>query len=296
MSICDKQPYEKLNVKLCKYSLGVGKHATNAAVLGELGRYPLTLIFFTQSIKFFDRIRSETFTGLAKDSFKESFKAQASTSPAQHTWAHHISLLLNNSNHSHVWSAAVENQSASIDAKVFREILLNKYAPGWYNHISRDSPSGNKLCTFVRFKKSFKMEHYILSCAPTLRKNFTKLRISAHKLDIEMGHYAKPKVAPENRKCQQCSLNKIEDEFHMFMECPFYAMEWNKFVSELEDFTTFDFKINKDVFYDIMSCFSGDPEICKIICSYVNACFMKRFRWCFVPLTETPRPRDQTSP
>ena len=278
MSICDKQPYEKLNVKLCKYILGVGKHATNAAVLGELGRYPLTLKLFTQSIKFFDRIGSETFTGLAKDSFKESFNAQANAGPAQHTWAHHISLLLNNSNHSHVWSAAIENQSTSIDAKVFHEILLNKYASGWYNHISRDSPSGNKLRTFVRFKKSFKMEHYILSCEPTLRKNFTKLRISAHKLDIEMGRYAKPKVAPENRKCQQCSLNKIEDEFHMFMECPFYAMERNKFVSELEDFTTFDFKINKDVFYDIMSSFSGDPEICKIICSYVNACFMKRFR------------------
>ena len=40
-SICDRLPYEKINVKLCKYILGVAKHATNAAVLGELGRYPL---------------------------------------------------------------------------------------------------------------------------------------------------------------------------------------------------------------------------------------------------------------
>ena len=63
--ICDKQLYEKLNVKLCKYILGVGKHATNAAVLGELGRYPMTLKFLTQGIKFWDRIRSENVTGLA---------------------------------------------------------------------------------------------------------------------------------------------------------------------------------------------------------------------------------------
>ena len=277
-SICDKQPYEKLNVELCKYILGVGKHATNAAVLGELGRYPLTLKFLTQGIKFWDRIRSENFTGLAKDSFKESFKPQTNTCPTQHTWAHYISLLLTNLNHSHVWSAAVENQPVSINAKIFHEILLNRYASGWYNHISRDSPSGNKLHTFVKFKKSLKMEHYILNCEPRLRRNFTKLRISAHKLEIEMGRYSKPKVAPEDRKCQQCSLNKVEDEFHIFMECPFYAMEHNKFITELEEFITFNFKRSEDVFYDILSSFSGDPEICKVICLYVNACFMKRFQ------------------
>ena len=49
-----------------------------------------------------------------------------------------------------------------------------------------------------------------------------------------MGRYSKPKVASDNRKCQQCPLYKVEDEFHMFMECPFYAMGRNKFITELE--------------------------------------------------------------
>jgi hypothetical protein len=34
---------EKAHFKLCKYSIKVGEKATNSAVMGELGRYPLFL-------------------------------------------------------------------------------------------------------------------------------------------------------------------------------------------------------------------------------------------------------------
>jgi hypothetical protein len=36
---------EKAHIKLCKYSIKVGEKATNSAVMGELGRYPLFLKF-----------------------------------------------------------------------------------------------------------------------------------------------------------------------------------------------------------------------------------------------------------
>ena len=39
------------------------------------------------------------------------------------------------------------------------------------------------------FKKSLKMEDYPESWTH-IETNFTKLRISAHKLEIEMGHYS----------------------------------------------------------------------------------------------------------
>ena len=38
--LCDTHVVEKLNVKLCKYLLGVNKKSVNSAVLGELGRLP----------------------------------------------------------------------------------------------------------------------------------------------------------------------------------------------------------------------------------------------------------------
>ena len=39
--VCRDLIVEKAHFKLCKYSIKVGKKATNSTVMGELGRYPL---------------------------------------------------------------------------------------------------------------------------------------------------------------------------------------------------------------------------------------------------------------
>jgi hypothetical protein len=44
-NVCRDLIAEKGDFKLCKYSIKVGKKAPNSAVMGELGRYPLLIIF-----------------------------------------------------------------------------------------------------------------------------------------------------------------------------------------------------------------------------------------------------------
>ena len=53
--LCDTHVVEKLNVKLCKYLLGVNKKSVNSAVLGELGRLPVLIKILSQSFKFWIR-------------------------------------------------------------------------------------------------------------------------------------------------------------------------------------------------------------------------------------------------
>ena len=49
----------------------------------------------------------------------------------------------------------------------------------------------------------------------------TKLRVSSHRLEIEVGRWHKPQPIPVNeRKCKLCA--KLEDEFHFILECPLY--------------------------------------------------------------------------
>ena len=120
------------------------------------------------------------------------------------------------------------------------------------------------------------MENYILCCPPEQRKHFAKLRISAHRLAIETGRYTRPKTPLDERICTLCSLNKIENEFHMIMECPFYKCERDKFIIELEKIINVTFTPDNDMFYDIMNAYDGDPEICKLVCAYVDACFQLR--------------------
>ena len=49
----------------------------------------------------------------------------------------------------------------------------------------------------------------------------TKLRVASHRLEIEVGRWARPNRVPiADRKCRTC--NSIEDEFHFLLECNLY--------------------------------------------------------------------------
>ena len=46
----------------------------------------------------------------------------------------------------------------------------------------------------------------------------TKLRVASHRLEIEVGRWARPDRVPvDERKCRHC--NTLEDEFHFLFEC-----------------------------------------------------------------------------
>ena len=61
----------------------------------------------------------------------------------------------------------------------------------------------------------------------------TQFRISAHKLRIETGRFNNKLkyVPPEQRLCEYCSMNKIEDEYHYLVECPLYKDNRSKLFS-----------------------------------------------------------------
>ena len=70
---------EKLNVKFCKYLLGVNKKASNLAVSGELGRYPLLIDVALSMVKYWVRLnntKNKITDNLILESIKEN-KAMA---------------------------------------------------------------------------------------------------------------------------------------------------------------------------------------------------------------------------
>ena len=52
------------------------------------------------------------------------------------------------------------------------------------------------------------------------QKYIAKYRLSAHNLNIERGRYQN--INRPDRKCDKCSLNDLEDEFHFILKCPYY--------------------------------------------------------------------------
>jgi hypothetical protein len=67
--------FEKLNIKFCKYLLGVNKKSTNIAVLSELGRYPIYLKLITQVLSYWHMLENEP-SNLLKSAYEEYFCQQ----------------------------------------------------------------------------------------------------------------------------------------------------------------------------------------------------------------------------
>ena len=65
-----------------------------------------------------------------------------------------------------------------------------------------------------------------------LRKTLVKLRISCHKLRIETGRY--DNIPRNERICNFCNCNKIEDETHFLLDCPAYSQVRGIFFSKIE--------------------------------------------------------------
>ncbi len=102
----------------------------------------------------------------------------------------------------------------------------HQFVQCWNSELSRASSksgsAGNKLRTYRMFKSHFQLETYLLQVkVAKFRIALTKLRVSCHKLQIEMGRYHKPaSIPPDQRLCELCQ-NK-EDELHFLCVCPAY--------------------------------------------------------------------------
>ncbi len=85
----------------------------------------------------------------------------------------------------------------------------------------------NKLRTYHKFKSAFAYEKYLgYGSDFGQRKILTKLRISAHSLEIEVGCHKVTngqRILPENHTCSNGKTT--EDEYHLVMTCKPYIVE-----------------------------------------------------------------------
>ena len=69
-----------------------------------------------------------------------------------------------------------------------KSAMETAYSNSWIQYIKSCASTG-KLTTYSKFKNSFQLENYISQFPLLMRRNLTKLRISAHNLAIETSRY-----------------------------------------------------------------------------------------------------------
>jgi hypothetical protein len=95
------------------------------------------------------------------------------------------------------------------------------------------------------------------------RSTLCKFRISAHSLEIEKGRYYN--IPRENRVCLSCKAGKVEDELHLFLDCPSYAHLRQDFFEKIKSILG---EVNQKVFNKcqmIALLNSNSPKLLNII-------------------------------
>ena len=65
-------PCEKLHIRFLKYLLAVNRKTTNAAVMGELGRFPIMIDVLCNTVKYFQSLFSDRASNVLTGALKES--------------------------------------------------------------------------------------------------------------------------------------------------------------------------------------------------------------------------------
>ena len=209
-----KLDIEKCHQKFLRYSLGVDRKAPTIGIYGETGRYPIVIDMLCNSSHFVERLKKMPHDSLLYQSYKENI-----SSVNKNSWFYNINKL----------TSTIKDG----DEFNLKKLLINKFIHFWKSKLFDDAgkENGNKLRDYRTYKQNFKREKYLSTVShKPYRSAMTKLRLSAHKLNIETGRYAKPcnRVSPELRICPFCSMDACEDEYHFMIFCPLYEVNRRK--------------------------------------------------------------------
>ena len=214
---------ENVQINACKRFLNASQNACNAAVMGDIGRYPLQIETSKRCIKYWIKLLECKHDRFIKLSY-EMLKTYDDL--GYFNWATQIRLNLYKNGFGYVWEA----QSVP-DKKLFlREYtqrLKDQYVQNW----KQECVNNTKLSlSYIQFKMNFGLEPYV-NCIDIrkYRRFIINFRESSHSLNIEMGRHQG--IPREERFCKNCR-NTIEDEYHFLLICPLYTDIRKRFLPE----------------------------------------------------------------
>ena len=230
----EKLPAEIFQKKFCKAVLGVHQKSCNAAVMGEVGRFPMFIYIIKTMIKFYHHIEEVKMERPILYAAAEEDKEM----PIGNSWYGSLQKLLG------VFGCEI-NPTLNKEKLIMTAIssFKKKYIEWWKKAMkskNQNEPDGGKLYLYRRIKTTFQMEPYLDQCKKHVyRQALTALRISSHRLEIETERYVKvgEYIRREERLCKICEregIKNVGDEEHAMLVCPAFQIPRQKTMTKLE--------------------------------------------------------------
>ena len=207
---------EDVHIQFCKKVLGLPKHASNKAALGECGRHPVVIFNYKRCINYWLKILEMPSTRYVKNCYLMLKKLDER---GKTTWASSVRALLYKYGFGIVWMEQCVGDKESFLNEFVRR-LNDCHEQDWH----RDINNSSKLSIYCTFKSLLEREMYLdVVDSWKFRRVITKFRVSCHNLEIEKGRHEG--ILLEKRVCKFCEeigITVIEDEFHFLLCCPIY--------------------------------------------------------------------------
>ena len=207
---------ERVQLKFCRYLLGVNSSVSRHAILGECGRLPLCCIYFKRCISYWIKL-----LGMENNRYpKACYNMLKSLDDAgRNTWASHIKKLLFRYGFGTVW---IEQQvgNPTYFLNLFSQRIRDCYQQEWHYEITTSS----QLSLYCQFKSLLEPEKYLNNLNYNCKCTLANFRCSSHKLNNVIGRHLK--LPLRQRICIYCknvrNIEVVENEFHFVLICPLY--------------------------------------------------------------------------
>ena len=238
---------ETINQKCSRMALSVNKKTSRLAVLGELGRYPLFVQSLAQCLNYklslLSRKSSNKLIGHALSEMEQLSKQNSDT------WLTRVCQI------EKILKIPQNIFLSKTSGKRLVAILKSKFDIHFLEKINEvklsnsDTNDHNKLRTYKTLKASFTREPYVDLIRNRNQRCFlSRLHVSSHNLQIELGRYTRPITPIDKRTCQYCCLGPPacppspgsptlappattpappDTEFHFLVQCTMFSAERN---------------------------------------------------------------------
>ena len=201
----ENNPIDKLFNSIYRQLLGVQKNTTTIGVLLELGQVPLSLSCVKAAIKNWERLRAGKGSPLILLSYKNAINKNLKWIPDVKNYLQYNGML-----------KCFIKPDKNVHNKLFHR-LSEIFHQNAFNTITSQH---SKLRTYGKIKKHVGFEEYLTDVTNVEhRVAMTKLKLSNHKLVIEVGRH--DNIDINNRLCPSCSV--IESGSHFLLSCSLYS-------------------------------------------------------------------------
>jgi len=215
--ILHRPAYEMVHTNFMKVVLGTSKYTSNMSVLGELGRFPVSIKALALGVKYWHNVAS----GLSPNVLLSN--AYSSECVTSSKWLNNIKYMLLINGLGHVWynPSLLSNKLVYVQ---FRRRMEDQFIQNWFER----ADTSISLNTLNMLKHEYACSPYLYKIkSPNMRRIFVKLRLN-------FGFLKYSRMTNSNNYiCTLCDSGSIENITHFLCECSKLSQERETFLTKI---------------------------------------------------------------